>query len=139
MVTIWDFYRIDWDWFIWRTHYCFCILYCFLIGFLFIRSRSIRVVGAYELPASASIKAWHFMPSVSIITKGYVTLLPFVVNRTFDVFSQTYVWCFSLQLAHVLLLWQSKGWCLGPVQLKDNIFFKKISLCSGFYSLSRIH
>ena len=43
---------------------------------------------AYEAPAPVSIKARHFMPSISIITKGYVTRLSFVVNRTFDVFSQ---------------------------------------------------
>ena len=43
---------------------------------------------AYEAPPPVPIKAWHFMPSVSIITKRYVTCLSFVVNRTFDVFSQ---------------------------------------------------
>ena len=59
-------------------------LYCFQIDFLF--TQSIRVGEAYEAPAPVSIKAQHFMPSMSIITKGYVTLLSFVVNRTFDVF-----------------------------------------------------
>ena len=43
---------------------------------------------AYEAPAPVSIKVRHFMPSISITTKGYVTRLSFVVNRTFDVFSQ---------------------------------------------------
>ena len=61
-------------------------LYCFLIGFLFIWS--VRVDEAYESYAPVSIKAQYFMPSISIITKGYVTRLSFVVNRTFDVFSQ---------------------------------------------------
>ena len=46
-------------------------LYCFQIGFLF--TRSIRVGEVYEAPAPVSIKAQHFIPSISIITKGYVT------------------------------------------------------------------
>ena len=36
-----------------------------------------------------------------------------------------------LQLAHILLLWQSEARCLGPVQLKPNFFFEMISLRSG--------
>ena len=61
-------------------------LYSFLICFLFIQS--MKVDEAHEAPAPVSIKARHFRPSISIITKGYVTLLSFVVNRTFDVFSK---------------------------------------------------
>ena len=85
----------------------------------------------YEAPAPASIKGRNLMPWISITTKGYVTWLSFVVNRTFDVFSQIEVRCFSLQLAHALLMRQSEAGCLGTVQLKYNFFFQRLSLRSG--------
>ena len=36
-----------------------------------------------------------------------------------------------LQLAHVLLPQQSEARCVGPVQLKHNFYFDRISLLSG--------
>ena len=38
--------------------------------------------------ALVSIEVQHFISSISVITKEYVKLLSFVVDRTFDVFSQ---------------------------------------------------
>ena len=129
MVTISDFYRTYWDWFSWRTYYCFYSFLLFSGRFLFIRS--IRVDETYEAPAPVSIKGRNLMPWISIATKDYVTWLSFVVNRTFDVFSQIEVRCFSLQLAHALLMRQSEARCSGTVQLKHNFFFQRISLRSG--------
>ena len=120
MVTISDFCRIDWDWFSWRTHYCFYPFLLFSDRF-FIYSVNKSGWGVWS-PAPVSIKARHFMPPISIITKGYVTWVSFVVNWIFDVFSQIEVWCFLLQLTHDLFLQQSEVRCLEPVQVKHNFF-----------------
>lgn len=78
------------------------------------------------------ITTWYdHVFSMFMITTWYDHALLFVVRKKFSFSSHIKVWCFELQLVHIVLLRHSDALCFVPVQLNQSSVFENSTLRSS--------
>ena len=78
------------------------------------------------------ITTWYdHVFSMFMITTWYDHALLFVVRKKFSFSSHIKVWCFELQLVHIVLLRHSDALCFVPVQLNQSSVFESSTLRSS--------